>query len=97
MEVQILDEEVLSNLVSVNDGRRAQGKVANQGIRLKLTDSDDRQLFFGDVHPNVQYEYEAVDPGAYTVCIMLTDAAFFGDYSQVKTKVKFSAEFHRSK
>jgi len=97
MEVQVLDEDVLANLVAAIDELRATNKAANQGVRLKLQDPTGKQLFFGDVHPNVQYEYEAIDAGQYTVCVQLTEQAFFGDYTQVKTKVKFSAEFHRSK
>jgi hypothetical protein len=49
------------------------------------------------VHPNVQYEYEAEKGGRYTLCAMLTEMAFSDDFLTVKTKVKFSAEFHRSK
>jgi hypothetical protein len=54
-------------------------------------------LFYGDVHPNVQYEYEAEDAGEYKLCVQLTDKAFVDDKKKIKTKVKFSAEFHRSK
>ena len=49
----ILDEDVLTTLVLANDERRAQGYPANQGVRIKLTGTDGKQLFFGDVHPNV--------------------------------------------
>lgn len=53
MEIQILDEEVLNNIVQANDKLKLAGKAPNQGVRLRLTDSSDKQLFFGDVHPNV--------------------------------------------
>lgn len=59
MEVQILDKAVLDSIVKANDKLRADGKPATQGVRLKLSDENDKQLFFGDVHPNIQYEYEA--------------------------------------
>jgi hypothetical protein len=49
------------------------------------------------VHPNIQYEYEAVDAGLYKMCVMLTKMAFNDQFARIKTKVKFSAEFHRSK
>ena len=64
---------------------------------MKLTDEEDKQLFFGDVHPNIQYEYEATNAGVYKLCVMLTKLAFDDSTQKVKTKVKFSAEFHRSK
>jgi hypothetical protein len=54
MEIQILDEEVLNNIVQANDKLKlATGKAPNQGVRLRSTDSSDKQLFFGDVQPNV--------------------------------------------
>jgi len=62
-----------------------------------LTDADENQLFYGDVHPNVQYEYEAEEAGEYKLCVQLTEMAFVSDNMKIKTKVKFSAEFHRSK
>jgi hypothetical protein len=58
MEVQVLDPEVLQNIVYANEKLRSQGKTPNQGVRIRLSDASDKQLFFGDVHPNVQYEYE---------------------------------------
>ena len=72
MEVQILDKNVLEHIVKINDDLRAAGKPASQGVRLKLSDEAEKQLFFGDVHPNIQYEYEATDAGVYKLCIMLT-------------------------
>jgi hypothetical protein len=45
-------------------------------VRLKLSDENEKQLFFGDVHPNIQYEYEATDAGVYKLCVMLTKLAF---------------------
>ena len=62
-----------------------------------LTDANDNQLFYGDVHPNVQYEYEAEEAGEYKLCVQLTSKAFDREGQKIKTKVKFSAEFHRSK
>ena len=49
------------------------------------------------MHPNVQYEYEAADPGEYKLCVQLTEMAFTSGVSKVKTSVTFNAEFHRSK
>ena len=54
-------------------------------------------MFYGDVHPNVQYEYEAEEAGEYKLCVQLTESAFTSDNQRIATKVKFSAEFHRSK
>ena len=62
-----------------------------------LTNKDDKQLFYGDVHPNVQYEYDTTEAGEYKLCVMLTEMAFRTKQTKIKTKVKFSAEFHRSK
>lgn len=64
---------------------------------MRLMDENDKQLFFGDVHPNIQYEYEATGAGIYKLCVMLTKQAFADPAIKVKTRVKFSAEFHRSK
>ena len=92
-----MDQVVLSELISANDDLIEKGKTPNQGIRLMLTDADENQLFYGDVHPNVQYEYEAELAGEYKLCVQLTEMAFVNDNMKIKTKVKFSAEFHRSK
>lgn len=54
-----MDPEVLEILVEANDNLIAQGRTPNQGVRLSLQDKDGSSLFYGDVHPNVQYEYEA--------------------------------------
>jgi hypothetical protein len=81
MEVQILDPLVLDNIVEINDRLREKGKPASQGVRLKLTDENEKQLFFGDIHPNIQYEYEATDAGVYKMCIQLTKQAFLEGYS----------------
>jgi hypothetical protein len=62
-----------------------------------LSDKNDKQLFFGDVHPNVQYEYEAADAGEYKLCVQLTEGAFSDTKKKIKTSVKFNSEFHRSK
>ena len=97
MEVQVLDERVLDKLVAANDDLISRGRTPNQGVRLMLQDANANQLFYGDVHPNVQYEYEAEDAGEYKLCVQLTDKAFANDNTKIKTKVKFSAEFHRSK
>ena len=93
----MLDKDVLEAIVQANDDLRDRGKTANQGVRLMLTNKDDKQLFYGDVHPNVQYEYDTTDAGEYKLCVMLTEMAFRTKQSKIKTKVKFSAEFHRSK
>ena len=69
MEVIIMDEPVLENIVKANDIKRAQGATVNEGARLRLLDPNDNQLFFGDVHPNVQYEYETTEAGQYTLCV----------------------------
>ena len=42
MEVVVMDKEVLDNLVEANDNLRYKGKTANQGVRLMLTDKDDK-------------------------------------------------------
>ena len=97
MEVIVLDKDVLEAIVQANDDLRDRGKTANQGVRLMLTNKDEKQLFYGDVHPNVQYEYDTTDPGEYKLCVMLTEMAFRNKQTKIKTKVKFSAEFHRSK
>ena len=49
------------------------------------------------MHPNVQYEYDTQDAGEYKLCVMLTEMAYSSKSQKIKTKVKFSAEFHRSK
>jgi len=93
----VLDTEVLENIVAFNDELVSQGRAANQGVKLKLMGPDDKVFFVGDVHPNVQYEYEATSAGQYTLCVSLTEAAFQNGVDMVKTKVKFSAEFHRNR
>ena len=97
MEVMVHDPDVLQTLIESNDELIARGKVANQGVRLRLNDPNDNQLFYGDVHPNVQYEYEAKDPGEYQLCVQLTEMAFTRDNTRIKTGVTFNSEFHRSK
>ena len=42
MEVVVLDKEVLDAIVQANDDLRARGKTANQGVRLMLTNKDDK-------------------------------------------------------
>ena len=69
MEVQVLDKDVLQTLVEANDLLIEQGRTPNQGVRLQLTDKNNTQLFYGDVHPNVQYEYEAEAAGEYHLCV----------------------------
>ena len=66
-------------------------------MRLRLSGENDKQLFFGDVHPYVQYEYEVQQGGQFQLCVQLTEMAFNEEFQFVKSKVKFSAEFHRSK
>lgn len=63
---------------------------------MRLSDKEGKQLFYGDVHPNVQYEYEAQDAGEYTLCVQLTEMAF-KNKRKIKTKVLFSSEFHRNR
>ena len=90
---------MLSKLVAVNGDRIAAGQTANVGVALVLTDPDGKQLFKGSVHPNVQYEYETKVEGEYKLCVKLQDEAFEDKNSKkkIKTDIKFSAEFHRSK
>ena len=76
MEVQVLDPIVLQSIVKANDELIERRRTPNQGVRLMLTDANDKQLFYGDVHPNVQYEYEAEDAGDYKLCVQLTEMAF---------------------
>ena len=92
-----MDEAVLQTLIVANDALIERGRTPNQGVRLMLTDQNENQLFYGDVHPNVQYEYEADDAGEYKLCVQVTEDAFTSNNQKIKTKVKFSAEFHRSK
>ena len=92
-----MDEAVLQTLIEANDALIERGRTPNQGVRLMLTDQNENQLFYGDVHPNVQYEYEADDAGEYKLCVQITEDAFTNNNQKIKTKVKFSAEFHRSK
>ena len=42
MEVIVLDRDVLEAIVQANDDLRASGKQANQGVRLMLTNKDDK-------------------------------------------------------
>lgn len=71
-----MDPIVLSSIVEANDELIRQGRIPNQGVRLSLEDSQGNKLFYGDVHPNVQYEYEAEDAGEYKLCVQLTELAF---------------------
>ena len=65
----MLDPIVLQSIVEANDELIERRRTPNQGVRLMLTDANDKQLFYGDVHPNVQYEYEAEDAGDYKLCV----------------------------
>ena len=76
METIILDQNVLDTIVKANEDLQAKGYKPNQGVRMRLTDDKDNQLFFGDVHPNVQYEYEIFAGSKFTLCVMLSDMAF---------------------
>ena len=40
-------------LVRANDDLIDRGRTPNQGVRLMLTNAEGKQLFYGDVHPNV--------------------------------------------
>ena len=88
---------MLTELVKANDELISRGRTPNQGVRLMLTDASGRQLFYGDVHPNVQYEYEAEDAGEYKLCVQMTEKAFVEKSKKIMIKVKFSAEFHRNR
>ena len=79
MELQVIDPIVLGAIVEANDELIEQGRTPNQGVRLMLSDKDNNQLFYGDVHPNVQYEYEAEEAGEYRLCVQLTEMAFSYD------------------
>jgi hypothetical protein len=48
-----MDSEVLESIVEANDAMTLEGYLPNQGVKMRLTDENDTQLFFGDVHPNV--------------------------------------------
>lgn len=41
MEVQILDEDVLSGIVEANEQMTTEGSVPNQGVRMRLVDEND--------------------------------------------------------
>ena len=71
-----MDELVLDEIIKANNELISRGKTPNQGVRLMLTDVQGNQLFFGDVHPNVQYEYEAEEAGEYKLCVQLSEKAF---------------------
>lgn len=71
-----MDALVLDQIVASNGDLIEMGKTPNQGVRLMLTDANENQLFYGDVHPNVQYEYEAEEAGEYKLCVQLTEKAF---------------------
>ena len=64
---------------------------------MTLTDPDGKQLFKGSVHPNVQYEYETKTEGEFKLCVSLQDEVYENSKKKIKTDIKFSAEFHRSK
>lgn len=74
-----MDPIVLQALVEANDELIAVGRTPNQGVRLSLEDASGNRLFYGDVHPNVQYEYEAEDAGEYKLCVQVTEMAFAND------------------
>ena len=95
---------MLSKLVAINDERISAGLTANVGVAMILYNPDGHELFRGSVHPNVQYEYETKTEGEYRLCVRLGDEAWeaLGEtgrnsYRKIKTDIKFSAEFHRSK
>ena len=99
MEVDIVDKEPLVAMMERNAELKDQGKKRNEGVKLHLKGPPPelKELFMGEVHPNVQYEYESEGGGVYTLCVMLTDSAFSDEFPKVRTQVKFSSEFHRSK
>ena len=91
-----MDKNILEAIVLNNDVRRVKFK-PSWGARLMLTNRDGKELFYGDVHPNVQYEYEAEDPGEYKLCMQLSEGVFKQKGMKVPVQVKFASEFHRSK
>jgi hypothetical protein len=99
MEVLILDKEPLDRVMAANAALKAKGEKQTEGVIMELQSPapEYKRLFNGEVHPNVQYEYEAEGGGTYILCVQLTDAAFSAEYPKVRTEVRFSSEFHRSK
>ena len=99
MEVSILDQEPLDAIMLHNANLKKNGKKRTEGVKLSLKGPppETKELFMGEVHPNVQYEYEGESGGVYSLCVMITQQAFSEEYPKVRTQVKFSSEFHRSK
>ena len=94
-----MDKEPLVAMMERNAELKDQGKKRNEGVKLHLKGPPPelKELFMGEVHPNVQYEYESEGGGVYTLCVMLTDSAFSDEFPKVRTQVKFSSEFHRNR
>jgi hypothetical protein len=85
MEVSIVDKEPLDAILDANAELKKEGKTKTEGVRMHLTGPERKDLFFGEVHPNVQYEFEAEAGGIYTLCVQLTDAAFSDAFPKVRT------------
>jgi hypothetical protein len=74
MQVDIVDVEPLANIMAKNADFKSKGKPKSEGVKLHLKGPPPelKELFMGEVHPNVQYEYESEGGGVYTLCVMLT-------------------------
>jgi len=53
MEVSIVDKEPLDNILDANAQLKKEGKTKTEGVRMHLTGPERKDLFFGEVHPNV--------------------------------------------
>jgi|TARA_B110000285_G_scaffold203561_1_gene239744 hypothetical protein len=53
MEVSIVDKEPLDNILDANAQLKKEGKTKTEGVKLHLTGPERKDLFFGEVHPNV--------------------------------------------
>ena len=71
MEVSIVDKVPLDAVMAKNVELKKEGKKRTEGIRMHLKGPppENKELFLGEVHPNVQYEYESSGGGVYTLCV----------------------------
>ena len=53
MEVSIVDEVPLFAVRDANLNAKRAGKVQKEGVKLRLMDPEMKELFNGEVHPNV--------------------------------------------
>ena len=71
MTLNILDDNVVKNykdnLIKQKDGFNLEVYSEKKGNKM---------IYDGTVWPNDQYEYEADESGAYTICVSLTDSMF---------------------